>query len=70
MISPRWLVTGLILMVLSLQSCGILETKPSQSTLRADGSIDPCSDSGARTTRAEGAIPSSGECTMTGSGFP
>ncbi len=70
MTSTRWIVSGLILMVLSLQSCGILETKPSHSTLRADGSLDPCSDSGAETTRAEGTLPSSGKCTMTGSGFP
>ena len=34
------------------------------------GKIDPCSHSGAQTTRAAGALPSSGECTMTGSGFP
>jgi hypothetical protein len=71
MTSTRWLVCGLILTVLSLQSCGILETTPSDSTLRSDsGKIDPCSGSGAHTTRATGALPSSGECTMTGSGFP
>jgi hypothetical protein len=65
----RWFVIGLL--VPSLYSCGSLETKPSDSTLRSDsGSIDPCSDSGAHTTRAEGALPSSGDCTMTGSGFP
>lgn len=69
MTSIRWFVSGLILMVLPLQSCGILETKPSDSTLRSDrGKIDPCSGSGGHTTRAEGALPSSGGCTMTGIG--
>jgi hypothetical protein len=71
MTSARWFVSGLLLMALSLQSCGILETQPSDSTLRSDsGKIDPCSGSGGHTTGAKGALPSTGQCTMTGSGFP
>jgi hypothetical protein len=65
----RWFVIGLL--VASLPAFGILETKPSDSTLHsANGNIDPCSDSGEHTIRTEGAIPSTGACTMTGSGFP
>jgi hypothetical protein len=66
----RWFVIGLL--VPSLHACGILETKPSDSTPRSDSTnIDKCSyPGGGHTTRAEGALPSTGACTMTGSGFP
>lgn len=65
----RWLVGGL--MILSLQSCGILETKPSDATLASDsGNIDACSKAGRETTHAQGALPSTGACTLSGTGFP
>jgi hypothetical protein len=65
----RWFVSGL--MILSLQSCGILETKPSDATMGSDsGKIDNCSKAGRETTRAPGALPSSGDCTLSETGFP
>ena len=65
----RWVISGLL--ILSLQSCGILETKPSDATLSFNsGNMDTCSKAGRKTTRAQGALPSSGACTLSGTGFP
>ena len=68
MTSIRWVVSGLILMVLSLQSCGILQTTPSDATL-----TDTCSKPSNDSLHAQGTTPRPSDqdpYIMTGSGFP
>jgi hypothetical protein len=62
----RWFVSGLFLIVLSLQACGVLQTTPSDATL-----TNTCSKPSANhSLHAQGAMPSSGGNSMSGSGFP
>lgn len=68
MTATRWFLSGLILMVLSLQSCGVLQTTPSDATLTAT-----CSKSGTQPLDAKGAKPPCSDedpYSMAGSGFP
>jgi hypothetical protein len=64
----RGFVSGLILMVLPLQACGILQTTPSDAAL-----TDTCSKSDTQPLHAQGTKPPSShenQYSMTGSGFP
>ena len=68
MTATRWFASGLILMVLSLQSCGVLQTTPREATL-----TETCSKSGTQPLQAQGAMPpcsDKDEYSMAGSGFP
>jgi len=61
-------ISGLILMVLPLQACGMLQTTPSDATL-----TDTCSKSDTQPLQAKGTMPPSSDedpYRMTGSGFP
>lgn len=69
MTPTRWFISGLLLMVLSLQSCGVLQTTPYDATLAE------CSKSGAQPLDAQGAKPPCSDKdpyrnSLAGGGFP